>query len=55
MLLLALDEAAKTTIALGALFGVVFPGLVTALIAFAVAQAVSERQQNMERQARRRR
>jgi large-conductance mechanosensitive channel len=55
MVLLALSEAAKTTIALGAIFGVIFPALVTGLIIFALAQAVSERQQNQERQARRRR
>jgi hypothetical protein len=49
LVLLALSNAAKTTIALIGIFGVLFPGLVTGLIVFAVAQAVSERQQNIER------
>jgi hypothetical protein len=53
LLLLALSNAAKTTIALIGIFGVLFPAIVTGLIVFAVAQAVSERQQNAERRARR--
>ena len=52
-MLFALDEAAKVTIALVGLFGVLFPALVTGLIIFAVAQAMAERQQNQERRARR--
>ena len=53
--LFALDDAAKATIALLAVFGVVFPALVTGLIAFAIAQAAAERQDNIERRNRRRR
>ena len=53
--LFALDDAAKATIALIAVFGVVFPALVTGLIAFAIAQAAAERQDNIERRNRRRR
>ena len=52
--LFALDDAAKATIALIAVFGVVFPALATGLIAFAVAQAAAERQENIDRQSRRR-
>jgi hypothetical protein len=51
--LFALDYAAKATIALIAVFGVVFPALVTGLLIFAVAQAAAERQENIERRARR--
>jgi hypothetical protein len=51
--LFALDDAAKATIALIAVFGVVFPALVTGLLIFAVAQAAAERQENLERRARR--
>jgi len=51
--LIALTDAAKATIALIAVFGVIFPALVTGLIIFAVAQAAAERQQNLERRARR--
>jgi hypothetical protein len=47
--LLALSNAAKTTIALGGLFGVLFPAIVTGLIIFAVAQAMTERQENVRR------
>lgn len=53
-MLLALSEAWKVTIALVGLFGVVFPALVTGLIIFAAAQAVAERQQNLERHRSRR-
>ena len=52
--LFALDAAAKSTIALIAVFGVIFPALVTGLIAFAVAGALAERQENAARKARRR-
>lgn len=48
-MLLALSEAWKVTIALVGLFGVVFPALVTGLIIFAAAQAMAERQQNLDR------
>ena len=51
--LFALDDAAKATIALIAVFGVIFPALVTGLIVFAVAQALAERQENIDRRARR--
>jgi hypothetical protein len=53
MVLIALSEAWKVSIALIGLFGVVFPALVTGLIIFAVAQAAAERQQNLERRSRR--
>ena len=48
-MLFALSEAWQTSIALIALFGVLFPGLVTGLIIFAAAQAAAERQENLER------
>jgi hypothetical protein len=53
VLLIAASDALKTTLALGFIFGVLFPGLVTGLIIFAVAQALAERQQNQERQVNR--
>jgi phage shock protein PspC (stress-responsive transcriptional regulator) len=53
--LFALDDAAKATIALIAVFGVVFPALVTGLVAFAIAQALAERDENLERRNRRKR
>ena len=46
---MALSEAWQVSIALIGIFGVLFPAIVTGCIAFAVAQAVSERQQNLER------
>ena len=51
--LFALDDAAKATIALLGVFGVLFPALVTGLIAFAAAQAAAERQENEARRRRR--
>lgn len=51
--LFALDAAAKATIALIAVFGVVFPALATGLIVFAAAQAAAERQENIARRAKR--
>lgn len=51
--LFALDDAAKATIALLGVFGVLFPALVTGLIAFAAAQAAAERQENFARRRRR--
>ena len=48
-MLVALSEAWKVSIALIGLFGVVFTALVTGLIIFAAAQALAERQQNLER------
>ncbi len=53
-MLFALSEAWKVTIALVGLFGIVFPALVTGQIIFAAAQAMAERQQNLERQRSRR-
>ena len=50
----ALSDAWKATIALIAVFGVIFPALATGLIAFAVAGALAERQENEARRARRR-
>jgi hypothetical protein len=52
--LFALDDAAKATIALIGVFGVVFPALVGGLVAFAAAQAAAERQENIERRSKRR-
>jgi site-specific recombinase len=49
--LLAMSEAVKTDIALIGIFGVLFPALVTGLIVFAVAQAMAERQRNVERRS----
>jgi hypothetical protein len=51
--LFALDDAAKATIALIGVFGVIFPALATGLIAFAAAQAAAERQENVARRAKR--
>ena len=51
--LIALDAAAKTTIALIGVFGVLFPALVTGLIIFAAAQAAAEGQENAARRSRR--
>ena len=51
--LFALDDAAKATIALIAVWGVLFPALAGGLIAFAAAQAAAERQQNLERRSKR--
>jgi hypothetical protein len=53
-MLVALSEAWKVSIALIVVFGVVFPALVTGLIAFAVAQGMAERKQNLERRLGRR-
>jgi hypothetical protein len=55
MLLLALSEAAKTTITFVALWFVGFPAIVTGLIAFAVVQALGEARENRERWTFRRR
>ena len=46
---LALSEAWSFSIALIVVFGVMFPALVTGLIAFAVAQAAAERRENERR------
>ena len=52
--LLALSDAWKANIALIVVFGVIFPALVTGLIAFAIAQAMAERRENLARRHRRR-
>jgi len=49
--MIALSEAWSFSIALIAVFGVIFPALVTGLIAFAAAQAMAERRENNERRA----
>jgi hypothetical protein len=49
MTILALSDAAKTTIALLAVFGVAFPALVTGLIAYAVFVARGEKLEDQER------
>lgn len=51
--LIALSDAWKASLALIAVFGVIFPALVTGLIVFAVAQAFGERQENLARQHKR--
>ena len=52
-MLVALSEAWKMSIGLIAIFGVIFPALITGLIVFAVAQAFGERQQNLARRHKR--
>ena len=52
-MLLALSDAWKANIAIIAIWGVLFPALVTGLIVFAAAQAAAERSQNLERRNRR--
>ena len=52
---LALSNAAETTIVNLVIWGVVFPALVTGLIAFAVIRALGERQENEENGRHRRR
>jgi hypothetical protein len=51
--LVALSDAWKASIALIAIFGVIFPALATGLIVFAIAQAAAEREENLERRAKR--
>ena len=46
MLILAMSEAAKTTIAYIAIWFVLFPALVTGLIAVAVIRTMGERAEN---------
>ena len=46
MLMLAMDEATKTTIAYVVLWFVAFPALVTALIGVALLQTYKERAEN---------
>ena len=51
--LIALSDAWTASIALIAVFGVIFPALVTGLLIFAVAQAAAEREDNLTRRAKR--
>ena len=55
VLIFALSKAAETTIVNLVIWGVVFPALVTGLIAFAVIRAIGERQENEENRRHRRR
>jgi uncharacterized membrane protein YjfL (UPF0719 family) len=48
VLIFALSKAATTTIVNLVIWGVVFPALVTGLIALAVIRAIGERQENQE-------
>jgi hypothetical protein len=52
MLLLALSEAAKTTIAYVILWFVAFPAIVTGLIGVALFQTYKERAENLENRRR---
>ena len=52
MLVLAMSEAAKTTISIIVIWGIAFPALVTGLIVVGLAQTYRERSEN---QANRRR
>jgi hypothetical protein len=47
MLILAMDEATKTTITDIVIWFIGFPALVTGLIAVAIAQTVRERKENL--------
>ena len=55
VLIFALSKAATTTIVNLVIWGVVFPALVTGLIALAVIRAIGERQENEENRRHRRR
>ena len=55
VVLFALTEAQTVTIVNLVIWAVVFPALVTGLIAFAVIRAIGERQDNIEHDKRRRR
>ena len=46
MSIFALSDAAETTIVYIALWVVIFPAIVTGLIAFAIAQALGEKREN---------
>jgi hypothetical protein len=46
MPIFALSDAAQTTIVYVALWVVVFPAVVTGLVAFAIAQALGEKREN---------
>jgi hypothetical protein len=55
MLLLAMSEATKTTITYVGVWFVIFPAIVTGLIAFAIIGALGEARQNRENWVNRRR
>jgi uncharacterized membrane protein YjfL (UPF0719 family) len=55
VLIFALSTSVTVTIVNLVIWGVVFPALVTGLIAFAVIRALGERQENAENDKRRRR
>jgi uncharacterized membrane protein YjfL (UPF0719 family) len=55
VLIFALSKGATTTIVNLVIWGVVFPALVTGLIAFAAIRAIGERQENAENDRRHRR
>jgi uncharacterized membrane protein YjfL (UPF0719 family) len=55
VLIFALSKAASVTIVNLVIWGVVFPALVTGLIAFAAIRAIGERQDNAENDKRHRR
>ena len=55
VLIFALSKAESVTIVNLVIWGVVFPALVTGLIAFAVIRAIGERQDNVEHDKRSRR
>jgi hypothetical protein len=53
--LLAISDAAETTIVYVAIWFVIFPAIVTGLIVFAIVQALGEARENRERWTYRRR
>ena len=55
VLIFALSKSASVTIVNLVIWGVVFPALVTGLIAIAVIRGIGERQENAENDRRRRR
>ena len=48
MLILALSDAAETTIVYIAVWFVIFPAIVTALIVVAIVRTIGERRQNQD-------
>jgi hypothetical protein len=46
MSIIALSDAAETTIVYVAIWFVIFPAIVTGMIAFAIAQALGEKREN---------
>jgi K+-transporting ATPase c subunit len=55
VLIFALSKAVTVTIVNLVIWGVIFPALVTGLIALAIIRAIGERQDNEERRRHRRR